>query len=192
MNQIKLSVWPKLGLADEFTNIHVERLNPGQCYTFMLTIVDEKSTLFKSCAHYIADSEGCIDLRRDAALHTDLGTYSGVFGSGLFTTLKPTVPYARLVRRDVTQPFKYLLSIWQTSSDVSDESLRRMTSMITSTISFEPHDKATVFDCVPEIRGVGLLTVQRVDRSFMSQGVQRVVVKEGRVRGILFIPSGET
>ncbi|XP_055388453.1 acyl-coenzyme A thioesterase 3-like [Condylostylus longicornis] len=196
----KLIVDQTSSLADERIHICAQCLQPFQCYTLLLSIIDEKSTLFKSLAFYLADADGKIDLARDAAIESPSGSYRGVFSEGLFSTLKPLIPYERLVRRDVTHPLRFVLSLWNgsTASTISDQYLRQFTSVVTS-----QHLIDTSLDFVTSLNvglseslNVGLseslkpLAVQSIDRHFMKDGVRRVVVKEGKLRGTVFIPAG--
>lgn len=210
---MKIFLWPQEDcLADELVNIRVVGLKAGECYTFLLSIVDENLILFVSHAYYLANCDGEIDLRRDAALHTNTSSYSGTFSSGLFSTLKPTTQYKRLIRRDVSKPLQYLLSIWAASSPpnfpaISNELLHRLTVDVLSKNSTKQFDKENHFDSVANsmhlgsleldkayvsdlFRNSGLLRLQRIDQYFMSSGSQRIVVREGNVRGTLFIPKG--
>lgn len=209
---MEIVVWPKAGIADEYVNIRVEHLSPNECYTLVLSTVDEKDTLFKSCARYTSDKDGRIDVRRDAALSADCAkcnvdsnaknvdsSYTGVFGEGLFVMLQPVIQYERLVRRDVTQPLQFALSVWKSCSiAVSDEILHRMTSVIVkggTAFESDMREFIRTIECPesPQNPGVfaNLLGVQRIDRHLMGPGVQRVPVKEGTTRGTLFIPQGE-
>lgn len=206
---MKLQVWPLAAMADEFLNIYLEGLKPDILYSFLLSIVDETSVLFRAHAHYKANSDGCIDLRRDAALQTKR--------EDLFSLLKPTKPYKRLIPQDVRRPFQYVLSIWKVSEPelfplpfITDEYLQRFTVAITARIP-----SALIADWPPdvinegmsndfsklqtrpgndlnfdELRLWGLLAIRRIDRHFVASGVQRIKVREGRIRGALFVPKG--
>lgn len=90
------------------------------------------------------------------------GSYSGVWPMGLFWFLQPDTPFRRLIKRDVAGS-PFLVHL-------------------------------EVFDGIqlgsqPRERPLGCC---RAERWYLSRGVQRVPVREGRVRGALFLPAGET
>lgn len=89
------------------------------------------------------------------------GDYMGVYPMGLFCSLKPEKPLSRLAKRDVNIP--YLL-----------------------------HIKL----CHPYFPVQGIVVSPPLDslvleRWYMAPGVKRIQVKEGRIRGALFLPPGE-
>nr|XP_012322554.1 acyl-coenzyme A amino acid N-acyltransferase 1-like [Aotus nancymaae] len=89
------------------------------------------------------------------------GDYMGVHPMGLFWSLKPERPFRRLLKQDVMNS-----PFWVTL-DLYDS------------ICFQ--DSATV---QPKAS-------QTVQRWFSGPGVQRKQIREGRVRGALFLPPGE-
>ncbi|KAG0726429.1 Acyl-coenzyme A thioesterase 5 [Chionoecetes opilio] len=114
---------------------------------------------FVSHAHYRTDDRGSVDVRTAAAVG---GSYTGVFSSGLLTTLAPApheFPFLRLYRRDPHLPWK-----------------------VTVRLRDGHHPLATHAQALAEVE---------LERHLMAQGVRRVAVREGRVRGALYLPPGD-
>ncbi|XP_036117135.1 bile acid-CoA:amino acid N-acyltransferase isoform X2 [Molossus molossus] len=89
------------------------------------------------------------------------GDYTGVHPMGLFWSLKPERPFGRLLKRDVMNS-PFLVTL-----DLYD---------------------LVYFDGVPTVPPRASQVVQRW---FRRPGTQRVQIREGRVRGALFLPPGE-
>ncbi|XP_040192724.1 acyl-coenzyme A amino acid N-acyltransferase 1-like isoform X2 [Rana temporaria] len=89
------------------------------------------------------------------------GDFHGVHPMGLFWTLKPVTPYFRLMKRDV------------------------MGSSFVIHLELYGHLELNAMpECSPEATAC-------LRRWFVAPGVQRLQVREGRLRGALFIPPGE-
>ncbi|CAM2114679.1 unnamed protein product [Caretta caretta] len=107
---IRLTVTPKIALADEPLKIQVSGLPPSQLVTLQASLTDEKGVLFCSKAFYWSDKAGEVDLERAAATG---GDYTGVQPMGLFQCLKPEKLFHRLMKRDVMQsPFRVRLDVF--------------------------------------------------------------------------------
>ncbi|XP_067409550.1 bile acid-CoA:amino acid N-acyltransferase [Emydura macquarii macquarii] len=89
------------------------------------------------------------------------GDYTGVQPMGLLQCLKPEKPFHRLMKQDVMQ------SPFRVRLDLFD-SIHLFSS---------PHDQP--------------LASQTVERWYVAPGVQRIQIRGNRVRGALFLPSGE-
>ncbi|XP_064019413.1 bile acid-CoA:amino acid N-acyltransferase-like [Pogoniulus pusillus] len=97
----------------------------------------------------------------DPGCHPALGgSYSGVWPMGLFWFLQPNTPFRRLIKRDVAGS-PFLVHL-----EVFDG----------IELGSQPRERP--------------LASCRAERWYMSRGVQRVPVREGRVRGALFLPAG--
>lgn len=90
------------------------------------------------------------------------GDYVGVHPMGLFWSLKPERPFGRLFKRDVMNS-PFLVTL-----DLYD--------------SVYLQDAAAAPPRASQV----------VQRWFQRPGTQRVQIREGRVRGALFLPPGET
>ncbi|KAG2457610.1 ACOT2 thioesterase, partial [Polypterus senegalus] len=156
MTSVRITVKPdRSSLFDRPVNLKVEGLRPRETVTLQSTLTDEKGELFEARARYQADEEGHLDLASSPALG---GDYSGVEPMGFIWALKPRSLYGRLVKRDVSKPFRVDVEVragWQNHS-------------------LGP-----------------LLATCALKRHFIAQGVRRVTVREGRVRGTLFLPAGD-
>lgn len=90
------------------------------------------------------------------------GDYVGVHPMGLFWSLKPEKPFKRLLKRDVMN------SPFSVTLDIYNSVCLLQSAMVQSDAS------------------------QVVQRWFRRPGTQRVQIREGRLRGALFLPPGET
>ncbi|XP_006116714.2 acyl-coenzyme A amino acid N-acyltransferase 2-like isoform X1 [Pelodiscus sinensis] len=153
---IQLRVTPEISLADRPVKIHVSGLAPAQLVTLQSSLTDERGVHFEARAFYRADEAGEVDLEQAAATG---GDYVGVWPMGLFWFLKPEKLFYRLMKRDVSCPFRFQLNLFDS-------------------FQLQPSDK------IPP------LATCIVERWYVRPGVERVPIKEGRVRGALFLPPG--
>ena len=157
-----LKLRPISSLVDSMTKIIVAGLKPLQKITLGANIVGDGGEIFQSRAHYIADKHGEVDVYRDSSLG---GSYSGVEPMGLLWSMKQAPEQKkglRLYKRDVTKPYNGVLSCFD--------------GHVT------PHQEQ------PELQPLSSTTFQRW---YMADGVKRIPVREGRIRGTLFLPPGE-
>ncbi|KFO19066.1 bile acid-CoA:amino acid N-acyltransferase [Fukomys damarensis] len=90
------------------------------------------------------------------------GDYAGVHPMGLFWSLKPEKLLTRLIKKDVmNSPFQVQLKVCEPLPPLRHE------------LSIDPIASVTL------------------ERWYVAPGVTRIQVKEGRLRGALFIPPGE-
>ncbi|XP_069773517.1 acyl-coenzyme A thioesterase 1-like [Narcine bancroftii] len=146
-------------LFDEPVRVRAAGLRPLQPVTLRAALSDEKGQAFGSAALYRADERGELDLSRSPALG---GHYTGTEPMGLFWSLSPAAPFARMVKRDVTA-----------------SPLRVRIEVLAGHWSGDPRELPAqpLASCVNE-------------RWFMRDGVARVPVRDGRIRGVLFVPPG--
>ena len=157
-----LKLRPIASLVDSMTKIIVAGLKPLQKITLRANVVGDGGEIFQSHAHYIADKHGEVDVDRDSSLG---GSYSGVEPMGLLWSMKQAPEQKkglRLYKRDVTKPYNGVLSC------------------------FDGH--VTPQQEQPELQPLSSTTFQRW---YMADGVKRIPVREGRIRGTLFLPPGE-
>ncbi|KAJ7344778.1 hypothetical protein JRQ81_000728 [Phrynocephalus forsythii] len=158
---VSVSVTPSAGLADRPATIRVSGLIPGQEVTLRALVASEQGSLFDSCAHYRADAAGEVDVSVAAASRG--GDYEGCEPMGLFWSLAPAAmekPYQRLEPRDV--------------------------EVAPVTVEVSVHGGHSPPDAIPG----HLLAKTRAQRWFTSPGVRKIRLKEGAVRGSLFLPPG--
>ncbi|XP_075041738.1 acyl-coenzyme A amino acid N-acyltransferase 1-like [Mixophyes fleayi] len=89
------------------------------------------------------------------------GDFHGVYPMGLFWSLKPSKPFLRLIKRDVMGS------------------------------PFQVHLEVYCHVELNPCPGYPATVTKVLERWYVSPGVQRLQVREGRVRGALFIPAGE-
>ncbi|XP_061075687.1 acyl-coenzyme A thioesterase 5-like [Conger conger] len=104
-------------LFDTPVHIKVEGLRPKQQVIFRATLTDEKQVKFVSSADFEVDDRGVLDLAQSAALG---GDYSGVHPMGFMWAMKAQSDLGRLIRKDITSPFKVLLSVHDKTSCEKD------------------------------------------------------------------------
>ncbi|XP_044132269.1 acyl-coenzyme A amino acid N-acyltransferase 1-like [Bufo gargarizans] len=89
------------------------------------------------------------------------GDFHGVCPMGLFWALKPAIPFRRLIKRDV------MGSPFSVHVDL-------YSSLV---LNPQPGDSPAA--------------TKVIERWYVSPGVQRILIREGRIRGALFLPTGE-
>ncbi|XP_043930023.1 acyl-coenzyme A thioesterase 1-like [Protopterus annectens] len=156
-----LRVTPPKSLADEMVRIRASGLEPREEVTVQALLVDEAGRFFSSCAQYRADIQGIIDLATDPSRG---GHYTGIEPMGLFWSLHPAkmeIPYQRLQKKEVTKN--------------------------PFIVELTLHHGYTDGDRLPG----RVLARARAERWFVAPGVRRIRLREGRVRGSLFLPPGD-
>ncbi|XP_066276789.1 acyl-coenzyme A thioesterase 1-like [Branchiostoma lanceolatum] len=118
----------------------------------------EGTTRFQSYAHYRADDMGRVVVAKQPSLG---GLYKGVDQMGLFWSMQPSPgqkPGLRLRKKDVSTPFLVDLSVHDGHLDVMEQ------------------------------QNPAVLVTTRLERWYLGKGVKRIPLKEGRLRGALFLP----
>ena len=159
----KAFVKPATSLIDEKVNVEVIGISPKQRVTLKARLTGDKGERYESFAHYNADDQGKVCVSSQPSVG---GSYTGVEPMGLLWSMVPSPGQQRGIRlqkRDVTKP--YIVTV-----DVFDGHLH----------------------LGGEQESVGEpLTSATFEKSYMKAGVRRIPVREGRVRGTLFIPPGD-
>ncbi|XP_048251943.1 bile acid-CoA:amino acid N-acyltransferase-like [Haliotis rufescens] len=156
-----LNVNPRVALVDERVSITANSLQPLQRVTVQ-AYVEEGKAVFSSCGHFLADEEGQIDVSQHASVG---GTYKGVDNMGLFWSMNPVpgVSLKPLLRQaDVTIPLVFRLSVMDDHIPFAD--LQFPSSVV--------------------------LATGELQRWYKHETVRRVEVREGSLRGTLFLPAG--
>ncbi|XP_030069672.1 acyl-coenzyme A thioesterase 1 isoform X2 [Microcaecilia unicolor] len=157
-----LTASPQTSLADESLSVAVRGLEPRQRVTLRAQVVSQQGCLFNSCAHYQADESGCLDL---ATAPSTGGDYTGVEPMGLFWGLAPAGMEKQHQRLEH-------------SIDVEEP-------MIVEMLVHEGFSQPK-----SSIHGPVLARI-KVQRQFAGPGVRKIRLREGVVRGSLFIPPGD-
>ena len=158
-----IRIEPMSSLIDDKIKIFASGLKPRQPVTLEAKIVGEKGEVFESHAHYISDKYGEVDVSRDSSSG---GSYKGVEPMGLLwsMTVAPGQKRGlRLMKRDVTKPYNVMVKCYD--GHISPNKLLPGSKQPLSSMIFQKY--------------------------YMADGVKRIPVREGRIRGTLFIPSGD-
>ena len=157
-----ICVKPASSLIDEEVRILASKLEPNQTVTLEARIVGDKGEAFQSHAHYVADKEREVNVCSDTSLG---GSYGGVEPMGLLWSMKAAPGQrkgVRLLKSDVTKP--YVVEVKCYNGHIT------------------PHES------LASPRPLSSATFQEW---YMADGVKRIPVREGRIRGTLFIPPGD-
>ncbi|XP_046567762.1 bile acid-CoA:amino acid N-acyltransferase-like isoform X1 [Haliotis rubra] len=164
VSPLTLTVEPSDALIDEPVAIRVSGLQRHQKMTLSALLSGGKKE-FVSCAHYTADETGHVD----TTVHSSQGgSYMGVEPMGLFWSMVPSMKHrrtTRLLNIDVTVPYDVTISVQSSHLDLESIQSASNTS--------------------------GVIAATHVRRRYISKGVQRFPIKIGRIRGTLFVPSGD-
>ncbi|KAB7499005.1 Acyl-coenzyme A thioesterase 1 [Armadillidium nasatum] len=160
-----LQVNPQKCLQDEPVCIIIANLPPGSDITLASHFHDKvTSKTFFTYAHFRANHIGKIDLSTDGSMG---GAYSGVFQMAPVACLKPgpeASKYLRYINRDVSVPMKIRLTVLKGHLNEMD--------------AYKADNDLTLDSAIHE-------------RIFLTENTKRIPVREGRIRGTLFIPEGE-
>ncbi|XP_076442148.1 acyl-coenzyme A thioesterase 1-like isoform X2 [Babylonia areolata] len=163
-----IQVTPRVSLFDQKVEVRVHGLPSKAKVTLHVRTHQEwrrKLAVFRSCGHFVAGDNGDLDLSRDASVG---GTYTGVDPMGLFWSLAPCPSgpqNIRMVLRNGDDPVLYTLSLHPGHCSLSD------------LVAMETTQKA--------------LHTTMVTRLKKAADVRRIPVREGGVRGVLFLPPGD-
>jgi len=80
-------------MADEKIDILMKGLMAHQEVALMMEVQTDEGHLFSSWAKFKANSNGNVDLRRDASLE---GSYKGIDQMGMFWSMKPNVANSKV------------------------------------------------------------------------------------------------
>ncbi|XP_046567120.1 acyl-coenzyme A amino acid N-acyltransferase 1-like isoform X2 [Haliotis rubra] len=157
-----LLVEPSDALIDEPLSVRVSGLQLHQKITLSAVLRGEGKE-FASCAHYTADDAGCVDT---AVQPSEGGSFNGIEPEGLLWAMTAqNTSSKRLLIKDVTRPYDVTISVHSDHMDL----------------------KSTQSPCNTS----SVLDTTHVRRGYMRDGVQRIPVRKGRLRGTLFMPLGE-
>ncbi|XP_076464801.1 bile acid-CoA:amino acid N-acyltransferase-like [Babylonia areolata] len=163
-----IQVTPKVSLFDQKVHIKVQGLPTKAKVTLHATTQAQwhrQPVTFTSCGHYVSSEEGDLDLSRDASVG---GVYTGVDPMGPFWSLSPCPSGPQNVRmlvKNGEDPVLYTLSLYLGHWSVED-------------LVFKETTQKPLYST----------TVTRLNR---SADVRRIPVKEGGVRGVMFLPPGD-
>lgn len=153
---------PRQSLVDEKIDISVKGLSPGQPITLTAKLTGDSKEGFDSYGHFVADEAGNVYVAEHPCLY---GTYTGIDPMGLLWSMQLSPGQRnglRLSKKDVTKPYCVQLQL------------------------FDGHveDVANAEDLQP-------ITTVTFEKWYMTDGVRRIPVRDGRLRGTLFLPPGK-
>lgn len=153
---------PRQSLVDEKVDISVKGLSPGQPITLTAKLTGDSKEEFDSYGHFVADEAGNVYVEEHPCLY---GTYTGIDPMGLLWSMQLSPGQRkglRLSKKDVTKPYCVQLQL------------------------FDGHveDVANAEDLQP-------ITTVTFEKWYMTDGVRRIPVRDGRLRGTLFLPPGK-
>ncbi|KAL8622875.1 hypothetical protein ACOMHN_026996 [Nucella lapillus] len=163
-----IQVTPRVSLFDQKVHVKVHDLPSKAKVTLHMTTEQEwrrKPAMFRSCGSFVTSDAGDLDLQRDGSLG---GTYTGLDPMGLFWSLKPCpsgLQNIRLVVRNGDDPVLYTLSLYLGHWSLTD--------LVAKETTLTP------------------LHSTMVTRLKKAADVRRIPVRDGGVRGMLFLPPGE-
>ncbi|XP_025104456.1 bile acid-CoA:amino acid N-acyltransferase-like [Pomacea canaliculata] len=167
LNLCTLSVSPSVSMFDQKVSIRIHGLPSHGMATLQAWMYQKwrgKDTLFVSYGRYYADPNGEIDLDRHPSLS---GTYTGVDSMGLFWSMGSLPGHPKDIRvaiRKAQEPILINLAVFSGHITVDESSIamKTITPLCTCTIT----------------------------RLFKAPDVKRIEIKEGNIRGALFLPPG--
>lgn len=166
-----LHINPAKCLMDEKVHIKITNLEPCENVTVRCT-VEQNGFVYDSLAHFIASSNGEVDLANDPSFG---GSYIGIDQMGIFWSMLPATGQKlglRYIPRNVTDPAKYKLQAYK--GHLKDNDFVKENN-----IQLDKRNKKQ-----PIVEGVVL-------RCCSAPGVTRHEVKHGSVRGTIFKPPGK-
>lgn len=149
-------------LIDDKLDIKITGLNKKQDVT-LHAVTKEGGRMFESCCCFTSDGNGEVNLATQPSLG---GSYTGVSPMGIFWSMVQA-PGQReglqLIKKDMTRPLPTNIAVY--IGHLSVDTIR----------SAKPKSVCT----------------RSIDRWYMGFGVRRLVVKHGRLEGVLFLPPGQ-
>ncbi|XP_076825254.1 bile acid-CoA:amino acid N-acyltransferase-like [Clavelina lepadiformis] len=171
--KVNILVEPKESMFDTAVDITVVDLLPYQLITLHSCAQSDSKQIFECVAQYVADDQGCINLKRDKSVG---GCYVGCQPMGLFWAMKPSLdnqmPNARMAKIHVTTPMVVTITAYHSKiNSIQEAAMMRKEGKL------------------KEIE----LACTTVNRLFMSPGTTRIplLVEKDGITGTLFIPSGK-
>ena len=153
-----IKVTPEQTLSHEKVKIFIEQTLPEHPYTLHLNAFNGLKLNTDSVVHFQSNSNGTIDLEVDKPLVSSPNLYSKVIDS---------MGMFRIMRFRPGYDVRY----WNTD----------VFSPLTCTLNLHEGHLKDVLQCKPVASKI-------FTRSFVKKGVRREVIREGRIKGTLFLP----
>ena len=169
-----IEVYPVKAMNDVPWHIKVMYLEPNHNYTLVSTCKpEEDAKIFIAFAHYVSSENGVIDVDTMMSLG---GTYTGIEPMGLMWSL--TVE-------------KGILNDDLLSSEYNDRIFMKKTVWPPMEVTISVCEGFREFEAGGELQLTVFRARKTVERLYMSPQCQRIPIREGRLRGTLFVPAGK-
>ena len=168
-----IEIYPVKSMNDLPWHIKVTHLQPHQKYTLASSCKpEEDAKTFIAYAHYASNENGVIDVDTMMSLG---GTYTGIEPMGLMWSLTAE---------------KGILNADLFSSEYNDRIFMKKTVWPPMEVTISVCEGFRKFEAERELQSTAFLAKKIVERLYMSPQCQRIPVREGRLRGTLFVPAG--
>ncbi|XP_078000651.1 acyl-coenzyme A thioesterase 1-like [Glandiceps talaboti] len=155
-----ITVNPRITLADQRVSVCVSDLPPLTPVTIRSLVKNEKKQQFEAHGHYTASIDGQVDVTTQPCIG---GSYQGIEPMGLFWSKLQSPGQRsglRFTKADVTKPSIMEFSVYPGHLDT------------------------------PEFEDISPISTTVIERHYMDKHIERIAVREGRVRGTVFKPKG--
>ncbi|XP_013404608.1 acyl-coenzyme A thioesterase 4 isoform X2 [Lingula anatina] len=159
-NVPKIHVVPGRVMMDKKVELQIKGLKSGAAVT-VKSFLEEKGMKFGAYAHFIANSKGEVNT---ATLPSLGGSYKGTNAMGLYWSMIPEPGQRdglRLMKKDVTTPYNVHISLLSGHIDPYSPNSGKVKVPVAET---------------------------NIERLYMADNVERIPVREGALRGALFVP----
>lgn len=158
-----LSIQPKVSLVDEKISTVIHDLEPNSKITLRLNVTNKTNLEFESVTHYVASEQGLVNLSQNVPINHP--EYQNADPMGIFWSMRP-LPHShdRFWSMNVEDGLYCNFQVYK--GHVSETDIEASNA----TLIAQDHS---------------------IKREYMSEGVRRKVIRNGRIRGTLFMPSGK-
>ena len=157
----ELDIKSQTSLADEVLHIKVKGLSPKQNVTLHAKVVDDSKKILESFAFYQGNENGEVDLWTQPSIG---GSYTGVEPMGLLWSLQ-----------------SQRIGTLKKGNSITKKDVLK--PLLYDVNVFNGHVE-------PDVEAKPLVS-NFFERLLCVKGVKRVMVRDGRIRGTLFLPPGE-
>ncbi|XP_078000657.1 acyl-coenzyme A thioesterase 1-like [Glandiceps talaboti] len=155
-----ITVNPRITLADQRVSVCVSDLPPLTPVTIRSLVKNEKKEQFEAHGHYTASIDGQVDVTTQPCIG---GSYQGIEPMGLFWSMLQSPGQRsglRFTKADVTKPSIVEFAVYPGHLDT------------------------------PEFQDISPISTTVIERHYMDKHMERIPVREGRVRGTVLKPKG--
>ena len=182
-NKVHFIVEPGESMYDEQIHIQVKGLIADELVTVVALCKPTSSSSYFSYAHYVANNEGNVDITEMQSIG---GSYVGVEPMGLFWSISPFQNdqseqtkdvYAGMMHPDAAFDIAFMTY----RGLLSDHDVKQRITKISNTSPREIYNQLDSH----------FLAYEQIKRFTVAPSTKRLVVRDGRLRGVLFVPQGK-